>query len=280
MLFEEVADYYSKLEGISSRLEMIDVLTEMFKKANVNEVRNIIYMSTGMLAPPFAGIDFGMAEKLAEEAIMVATGTEKQKVIDSFRKTGDLGLTAEHFAANTKLRRMNSGKLESNEVFEILLKIAKTGGGGSQDIKIKTLASLLWREQADRGEIHSKVRARTASARGGGRDDNGGSLEGEDRGPRFQGQDRGGVQHLQRPRTCGGDAHEGGREGRRELQGYAFQPDKAGTRGEAAYSRGDTREDAREVRGREQVRRPQGTGARRQEGKASRDILAQAREDD
>ncbi len=143
MLFKEVADYYNKIEGISSRLEMIDVLTEMFTKAKKSDIKNIIYMTIGSPAPSFQNIDLGIAEKLAEEAIAIATGADKQKIVESFRKTGDLGTTAEQFIANTKLRRITKEKFEINEVFETLLKIAKTGGEGSKDAKIKMLASLL-----------------------------------------------------------------------------------------------------------------------------------------
>lgn len=143
MLFEEVASHFGKLEDISSRLEMIDVFTDLFKKAKPGEIRNIIYMSTGQLAPPFEGMQIGMAEKLAEEAIAKATGAEKQKVADSFRKTGDLGLTAEQFVSGTKLRRMSHEKFEMNEVFGMLKKIGVASGAGSQDMKINGLANLL-----------------------------------------------------------------------------------------------------------------------------------------
>ncbi|MDE1855408.1 MAG: ATP-dependent DNA ligase [Candidatus Micrarchaeota archaeon] len=143
MLFEEVANYYSKLEGTSSRLGMIDILTEMFSKAKKNEIKDIIYMTVGSPAPPFQGVDLGIAEKLAEEAIATATGAEKQKVEASFKKTGDLGLSAEQFISASKLRRMSREKFEINEVFETMLKIAKTNGAGSKDAKIKMLANLL-----------------------------------------------------------------------------------------------------------------------------------------
>ncbi|MGA3021016.1 MAG: ATP-dependent DNA ligase [Candidatus Micrarchaeales archaeon] len=143
MLFEELANYYRRLEEISSRLDMIDIFTEMFKSARKNEIRNIIYMSTGLLAPPFKGIETGIAEKIAEDAIAVATGNEKKMVEESFKKTGDLGITAEQFVSSTKLRRMGSNKFEVNEVFETMLKIATTSGEGSKDTKIKMLASLI-----------------------------------------------------------------------------------------------------------------------------------------
>jgi DNA ligase-1 len=143
MLFEEAANYYSKLEKTSSRLEMIDILTEMLSKAKKGEIKNLIYMTVGSPAPPFQGVDLGIAEKLAEEAIATATGAEKNRVESSFKKTGDLGLTAEQFISTSKLRRMSREKFEINEVFETMLRIAKTSGAGSKDAKIKMLANLL-----------------------------------------------------------------------------------------------------------------------------------------
>ncbi len=143
MFFEQVAEYYSKLESTSSRLEMIDLLTELFKKAKKSEIKSIIYMTVGSPAPPFQGVDLGVAEKLAEEAIATATGAEKAKVEASFKKTGDLGLTAEQFISGSRLRRMSGDKFEINDVLETMLKIARTGGEGSKDAKIKMLANLL-----------------------------------------------------------------------------------------------------------------------------------------
>ncbi len=143
MLFEEVAKYYEKLEGISSRLGMIDILTEMFKKAKKEEMKPLIYMTQGMLAPPFEGIEIGIAEKLAEESIAIATGYSKEEVEKSFKKTGDLGVTAEQLMAQSKLKRMTKEKFEAREVFERMKKIAQTSGEGSKEAKIKELAELL-----------------------------------------------------------------------------------------------------------------------------------------
>ncbi len=143
MLFEEVAKCYGRLERISSRLEMIDVLTEMLKKARKDEIRSIIYLTQGVLAPPFSGVKIGMAEKLAEEAIALSTGADKRRIEESFRKTGDLGLTAEQMVGAKKQGRMSGKKFEVNEVFGMLRKIATTGGEGSKDLKIRMLASLI-----------------------------------------------------------------------------------------------------------------------------------------
>ncbi|MGC8538624.1 MAG: ATP-dependent DNA ligase [Candidatus Micrarchaeia archaeon] len=143
MLFEDVAAYYEKLEGISSRLGMIDVLTDMLKEAGAKEIKKLIYMTQGVLAPSFEGVQVGIAERLAEEAISMASGHSAEEVHKSFKQTGDLGETAALMIANGKLRRMNKKKFDVAEVFDSVAKIATTSGSGSQEIKIRTLSELL-----------------------------------------------------------------------------------------------------------------------------------------
>jgi DNA ligase-1 len=143
LLFEDVAKHYEKLEGISSRLAMIDELTEMFNKVDSSEIRSLIYITQGLLGPPFMSLETGIAEKFAEEAIARTTGYSKEDVIASFRKTGDLGSTAEEFISKSKLKPMGRKHLSINDIFEMMKKIAETSGQGSQDTKIKMLSELL-----------------------------------------------------------------------------------------------------------------------------------------
>lgn len=143
MLFEQVAQYYEKLEGTSSRLSLVDIMAELISNAKPDEVKNLIYMTQGVLAPPFEGIQVGIAEKFAEHAIAMATGYTNENVVVTYRKTGDMGLAAEEFIKKTKLRTMSKKKLSVNDVFELMFKIAKTSGAGSQDAKIKTLVEML-----------------------------------------------------------------------------------------------------------------------------------------
>ncbi|MGC8662627.1 MAG: ATP-dependent DNA ligase [Candidatus Micrarchaeia archaeon] len=143
MLFEEVAKYYEKLEGVSSRLEMMDLLTDLFKKAKKEELKRLVYMTQGILGPPFEGIETGMADKLVELSISRASGFNKEDVEKDFKKTGDLGESAEKFISKSRLKRMSSRKFDLAEVFDTVYKIATTSGEGSQDAKIKMLAELL-----------------------------------------------------------------------------------------------------------------------------------------
>lgn len=143
MLFKELAEHYDKLSATSSRLTMIELMADLFKKADKEEVRYIIYITQGVLAPPFEGVEFGMAEKMVEEAIAIATGFTKEDVTKEYRKKGDMGLAAEEIKGKTKLRSMRDTKLTVTSFYEAMRKIAATSGSGSKDSKIKMLASVL-----------------------------------------------------------------------------------------------------------------------------------------
>ena len=143
MLFKEVAEYYKKLESVSSRLSMIDILSEMFSNSSKEEIRDLVYITQGVLSPPFEGKEIGIAEKLAMESLEIATGIERKTIEKNFNGTGDLGLTAENIIAESKLKKFSSKKFSVTEVFETMTKISRTAGQGSKDVKIKLLASLM-----------------------------------------------------------------------------------------------------------------------------------------
>ncbi len=143
MFFEALAEYYGKLEGVSSRLAMIDILTELLKKTDEDDIKETIYMTQGILAPPFEGIETGIAEKFAENAIALSYGYTKDEVRKAYKKSGDMGSAAETFAAKGKLSRMSKKKFTVREVFDTMHKIALTSGQGSQDTKIKMLSGVL-----------------------------------------------------------------------------------------------------------------------------------------
>ncbi|MEM3227755.1 MAG: ATP-dependent DNA ligase [Candidatus Micrarchaeaceae archaeon] len=143
MQFLELSKYYDKLESTSSRLGMIDILKDTFKEADKDEIGKIIYITQGVLAPPFEGVEFGLAEKMAEEAISIATGYRKESVNALYKKTGDLGTVAEQLVSESKLRRMTARKYSVGEVYDSMLKISKSSGAGSKNIKVKTLADMI-----------------------------------------------------------------------------------------------------------------------------------------
>ncbi len=143
MLFADTAAYYDKLEAVSSRLSMIDLMAELLAKADKKEIRALVYTTQGILAPPFESVEIGIAEKLAEQAIGIATGYTVDEVHALYKKSGDLGSSAEALVGKTKLRSMDKTRLHIQEVFDSMQEIAKISGEGSKDSKLKKLAGLL-----------------------------------------------------------------------------------------------------------------------------------------
>lgn len=140
MLFAELTKYFEKLENTSSRLSLIDILSELFKNTPASEIEKITYLIQGRLAPFFVPLEIGMAEKTVAQAIANAYGLKREEVLSSYQKLGDMGKVAEQLSSKLKVQ---SSKLTVAEVFEILTEIANTKGEGTVEKRQKLLSDVL-----------------------------------------------------------------------------------------------------------------------------------------
>ena len=140
MTFSELSKYFERLEETSSRLALIDILSELFSKVKALEVAMVSYLLQGRVAPFYEPIEMGMSEKLVASSIARAYGIDREKVLTMYGQVGDLGKVASKL--NGKLT-IDNGQLSVEEVFNTLVQIAKTSGEGTVEKKISTLAGLL-----------------------------------------------------------------------------------------------------------------------------------------
>lgn len=138
MYFNQLADYFNRLEFTSSRNAMVEILASLFKETSAEEIDRVAYLTQGRVAPLYEPVELGMAEKMVLKAIEKAFEASPEKAVQLFKKTGDLGQTAQSLSHLSHLSHLRVG-----EVFEKLLEIARTGGGGSVEKKISILAELL-----------------------------------------------------------------------------------------------------------------------------------------
>jgi DNA ligase 1 len=139
--YEIVAEAYRDLEQISGRLALIERLAALVAATPAGLLPTVCYLCQGLIAPEFAGVDLGMAEKLAVRAVATATGAAPEQVAAGLRETGDLGQAAEQLLAVS-----GSGypaRLSVTVVVETLHQIAEAEGPGSQGRKLDLLAGLL-----------------------------------------------------------------------------------------------------------------------------------------
>ncbi len=143
MDFSEVANYFEKLEKVSSRLEMTSILSELFEKANSREIQQIVYLLQGVLGAKHLDLESGLGDGLIEQGIAKATGYSKEDVKKEYKKLGDLGLVAEKFSSEKKQQSLFTEKLSIEKVFNNFIKTANLEGKGSQDTKLKMFAELI-----------------------------------------------------------------------------------------------------------------------------------------
>jgi DNA ligase-1 len=139
--YETVAETYRDLESATGRLQLIERLAALLAQTPAELLPTISYLCQAQIAPEFAGIQLGLAEKLAARALAEAAGASSDRVLAVLRDTGDLGQTAEQLLADSA--EVRPASLEVAGVVDTLRAIAAAAGPGSQTQKLALLVELL-----------------------------------------------------------------------------------------------------------------------------------------
>jgi DNA ligase-1 len=139
--YEIVAEAYRDLEASTGRLALIDRLAALLAQTPPELLATVCYLCQGMIAPEFAGVDLGVAEKLATRAVATATDVTVEQVRATARQTGDLGQAAEQLLADTV--DGHPATLQVTAMVDTLHQIAAAEGPGSQARKLELLGWLL-----------------------------------------------------------------------------------------------------------------------------------------
>ena len=159
MDFNKIISYYERLESTKKRLEMIDILAQLFsecvKEENRGDFRKIIYLTQGRLVSEIDDFPtFGIAEKMVIQAISKFTGIANSNVKNLVNKKGDVGEALESiltkregkkqtYSLDTFVKEKKTEKiLEISRLYSELEKISKIKGDGSQDQKINLLTGI------------------------------------------------------------------------------------------------------------------------------------------
>jgi DNA ligase-1 len=141
-----VAAAYRDLEQTSSRRALTERLAALLAQTPAGLLPSVCYLCQGLIAPEFAGIDLGVAEKLAVRALAAAVGADVAPVTALVRETGDLGQAAERLLADGPAGSVGrAASLLVSEVVTTLREISFAAGPGSQGRKLELLGGLLTR---------------------------------------------------------------------------------------------------------------------------------------
>jgi len=144
MLYDALVETYERLEATAKRLEMTDILAELLKQAEPDELEKVIYLTQGKIHPDWTGEpEIGMAEKMVVETIVRASGLNKSQVENLLAERGDVGLVAEEALRGKRLGVLGGRELTVSDVYNSLDQISKESGKGSSGRKIDQLVRLI-----------------------------------------------------------------------------------------------------------------------------------------
>jgi DNA ligase 1 len=141
--FTLIAETFEKMEKTASRLALTDYLVSLLKITPADLIDKVVYLIQGKLYPDYEGIELGLAEKMAIRALAYSAGVEVSIIEANYRRTGDLGDTAEEVMKTKNQTTLLSEKMTVERVYHTLDKIARTAGSGSQELKLRLVSNLL-----------------------------------------------------------------------------------------------------------------------------------------
>lgn len=168
--YVQLASLFSKIEAITGRLEIQELLTVFFRdviQKAPNDLLACIYLCVCTdLAPPFENLKIGIGDAILMKAIGEATGTNLKFIKEMYHKEGDLGKVAQnarskqHTLSFAPIAAPNPAAAAANvlsvqSVYDQFVKIAKMTGNNSQQQKCSIIKGLLVKCEKDKKALPS-----------------------------------------------------------------------------------------------------------------------------
>lgn len=141
MLYLKLVEVYEKLKSTTKGLEKTKILSEFLDK--VKDEPSTLYLLQGRFFPDYDEKESGVSEQLAIKAISKCIGLNEEKIVNEFKRTGDLGSSLEMLLINKKQSTLFSSKLTTERVLEGLRKLPLLVGKGTVDKKMKIISELI-----------------------------------------------------------------------------------------------------------------------------------------
>ena len=143
MLFMEFSKTCEKLEGISGRLEMIDLISTVLPTLSPEELPVFVRFVMGRIFPDWSAQKLGIGPNLLNEAIGYVAGIKKEQVIEKINRTGDVGEAVEGLLGEKSMTTFSHEELDLVRVYRELITIAEMEGKKSQREKLLAVRRLL-----------------------------------------------------------------------------------------------------------------------------------------
>lgn len=143
MLFTEFSRCCEQLEGISGRLDMIDLISRTLPGLSDKELPVFVRFVMGRIFPDWSAQKLGIGPNLLYEAVGYVVGIKKDDVIEKINRTGDVGRAVEELLSVKSQTTFFHEDLELVYVYDQLVGISAQGGKKSQREKMRVVQRLL-----------------------------------------------------------------------------------------------------------------------------------------
>lgn len=137
MKFSKLSEIFNEIEPISSRLQITELLSDLFTQTDADEAQAVAYLVLGQLNPPYIGTQFNLAKKTVIKVVARLLGKTDVDVASELKAVGDLGtiVMQQEWQAKENLSVL--------EVYDRLKELERISGTGSQEAKQDSLYELL-----------------------------------------------------------------------------------------------------------------------------------------
>lgn len=157
MDFAEFSLICERIEGISGRLEMIEIVASVLPHLLEDELPVFVRFVMGRVFPDWSPLKLGIGPNLLYEAVGYVAGRKKAAVVAAVNETGDVGLAVERLLATKSQTSFFSEALTLTGVYADCTRIATTDGSRSQREKLRVIEGLLGNAGALEGRYLSRL---------------------------------------------------------------------------------------------------------------------------
>ena len=145
MLFKELVDVFESLKKTQSRLEKTSIIAAFIVNVPADELPIAVTFLVGRVFPPRDERKIGIASQAVIKIISGMTYNSEEQVIESYKKTEHLGITAEEmFQKRRQQTFFEPEDISVKDLYDTFAEIAKTSGAGPRP-RSKILMGLLHR---------------------------------------------------------------------------------------------------------------------------------------
>lgn len=157
MLFMDFCHICQRIEDISSRIEIIDVVQSELPSLDEKELPIFVRFIMGKIFPDWSPLKIGIGPNLLYEAVAYVVGKKKADVIEEINLRGDAGKAVEYLLGAKEQTSFFMDQLNLTDVYADFEYIAGVGGSRSQREKLKVIRKLFANAQPSEGLYLSRL---------------------------------------------------------------------------------------------------------------------------